>query len=160
MTLVTRLGVLFAVILSVSLFAAALSVWGSRQTQFHVARVSLAHAALEGYLSLSNNTYQLFKQYGDALIIGDRDQGRGERELVAAIRRDIASLRRIIGSEIDLVGEDEIGELEALSVIATKIEELIVAFDRLFAGRVAGQLLGRLAGAVAHARRRDRPRLP
>lgn len=127
--LVARLRLLFMLMLSVCLGSAALSVWSVRQTYVHLERMDLAHRAYEAHLALSNDTYQLFKQYGDALVIGDRDRGAGERALIASIRGDIAEIRTIIGAEIELVGEDEVDELQALAQIELKIEALIRAFD-------------------------------
>ncbi len=128
--LVARLRLLFVVLLGVCLGATALSVWSVRQTFLHLERMDLAHRAYAAHLSLSNNTYQLFKQYGDALVIGDRDEGEGERTLIAAIRGDIATIRRIISTEIEMVGEEEKEELGALAEIEFKIETLIRAFER------------------------------
>ena len=47
------------------------------------ARTQLAQDAYGLHLKLEANIYRLFKQHGDALLIGDRDGGEGERELQA-----------------------------------------------------------------------------
>lgn len=132
--LVARLRLLFLLMLTVCLGAAALSVWSVRQTYIQLERLDLSHRAYEAHLSLSNHTYQLFKQYGDALVIGDLDDGVGERALIASIRRDIAEIRAIIGAEIELVGEEEVEELQALARIELKIEALIRAFEGILNG--------------------------
>ncbi len=132
--LVGRLRLLFVLLLVISIGAAALSMWSVRQTVRHLERTNLAHGAYEAHLSLSNDTYQLFKQYGDALIIGDLDDGAGEQALIASIRSDISEIRRIIGAEIELVGSREVEELPALARIEFKIETLIRAFDDVLSG--------------------------
>lgn len=131
MKLVTKLNLFFALMLGISLGGAALSVWSAQQANFQIERMNLARDSYEAHLSLSNHTYQLFKQYGDALIIGDLDDGAAENELITEIRADIARIRLIIGAEIDLVGEEEIEELAALAEIEVKIEELIAALDTI-----------------------------
>lgn len=131
MKLVTKLHLFFALMLTLSLGGTALSVWSVRQANFQVERLNLAHDVYETYLALESHTYQLFKQYGDALIIGDRDRGAGEKHLIAKIRDDISRIRRDIGKEIKLVGEEEIEELAALSEIEFTIEKLITALRRV-----------------------------
>ena len=96
---------------------------------------SRAHQEYEGYLSLSNHTYQLFKQFGDAMLIGDRDRGRGESELLGKIRADIARIRRSTADSIRLVGEEEIEELENLERIESMIEELLVEHQNVMISR-------------------------
>ncbi|MEO1018182.1 MAG: HAMP domain-containing sensor histidine kinase [Pseudomonadota bacterium] len=131
MRLLTKLHVFFVIMLALSLSGAVLSIWSARQANFQIERMNLAHDSYETHLALSSHTYQLFKQYGDALIIGDHDNGAGERELIRNIRADVARIRRIIGLEIDLVGEEEIEELQALAEIENKIEDLISALERI-----------------------------
>ncbi|MEM9277580.1 MAG: HAMP domain-containing sensor histidine kinase [Pseudomonadota bacterium] len=131
MKLATQLRILFLLMLCISLGGAALSVWSFGKASNHVTRVSLAYDAHASVLSLKSHTYQLFKQYGDALMIGDLDKGTGERNLIARIRSDIAEIRATIGAEIELVGEEEVEELEELSKIEIKIEELINALERI-----------------------------
>jgi len=117
--------------LLIALGSAGIAVWSSRQAAFHIERMDLAHENYEAHLSLSSHTYQLFKQYGDALIIGDRDRGVGEAVLGVKIRADIARVRRLIGKEIDLVGIEEAEELDLLAEIERKLEKLITALERV-----------------------------
>ncbi len=140
MKLVARLRLLFAVMLLVGLAGAGLSLWSVRQTQHHIQRINLAHSVYDGYLSLSSHTFQLFKQYGDDMIIGDRDRGFGKAVLIDEIRRDITRIRGLIGTEIDLVGEEEIEELEWLALIEIKLEELIAALERVSTQSPPGEL--------------------
>ena len=125
MKLVTRLNLFFLLMLGLSLGGAVLSIWSARQANFQIERINLAHDVYQGFLGLESHTYQLIKQYGDSMLLGDRDRFTEEPELTTKIRQDIASIRRSIGIEIELVGEEEIKELETLAQIERKIEELV-----------------------------------
>lgn len=129
MNIASLLRGLAAIMLVVALSGTALAYWTAQRAAFFNARINLAHESYEEHLQLSGNTYQLFKQYGDAMLIGDRDQGAGEAELIRLIRANIRSIRALIGQEIDLVGDEEIEELELLSQIERKIEDLIARFE-------------------------------
>ena len=129
MRTINKLRLLFLLMLLIALSSAGAAMWSARQGAFHIERMSLAHKVYEASLSLSSHTYQLFKQYGDALIIGDRDEGEGEAALTTLIRADIESIRHLIGTEIDLVGVEEVEELDLLSEIEQKLEDLIAALE-------------------------------
>ncbi len=131
MKTITKLRLLFILMLLIALGSAGAAVWSARQAAFHIERMSLAHEVYEAHLALSSHTYQLFKQYGDALIIGDRDKGKGEAELTGKIRADIDRIRGLIGAEIDLVGTEEVEELETVSEIEKTLENLIETLDRV-----------------------------
>lgn len=120
---------LAAIMLIIALSGAALAYWTSQRAAFFNDRINLAHESYEMHLHLSSNTYQLFKQYGDAMLIGDRDQGMGEAALIRLIRINIRSIRAVIGKEINLVGDEEIEELQLLAQIERKIEGLIDQFE-------------------------------
>ncbi len=139
MKLATTVYIFFVSMLAVCLVGTALVIWSSERAKFHMDRVNLAHDSQVAHKSLSNHTYQLFKQYGDALIIGDQDRGAGERELTALIRADISRIRILIGKEIEMVGEEELEELEALAEIEAKIEELIEILEDIAAESSAEQ---------------------
>lgn len=125
MKLILKLRLFFLLMLALALSGAALSVWSGRQAGFYLDRIGLAHMVYEANLELSNHTYQLFKQFGDSLIIGDKDRGPDERNLlIGKIRQDIDRIRNLIGQEIELVGEEEIEELESLSRLEFQIESL------------------------------------
>jgi signal transduction histidine kinase len=85
------------------------------------ARIQLSHDSYNLHLQLKANVFRLFKQHGDALLIGDRDRGVGERELQARINQNIADIRAIIVGEIRMVGEEEMEELEFLEDLETDI---------------------------------------
>lgn len=129
MTIANLLRILAAIMLIVALSGSVLAYWTAQRAAFFNERINLAHESYEVHLQLSGNTYQLFKQYGDAMLIGDRDEGRGEAELIRLIRQNIRSIRYLIGQEIDLVGNEEVEELELLARIERKIEDLIARFE-------------------------------
>ncbi|WP_299677676.1 ATP-binding protein [uncultured Roseobacter sp.] len=129
MSIANLLRGLAALMLVVALCGTALAYWSAQRAAFFNERINLAHESYEFHLKLSGNTYQLFKQYGDAMLIGDRDEGAGEAELIRLIRQNIRSIRALIGREIDLVGDEEIDELELLAQIERKIEDLIARFE-------------------------------
>lgn len=137
MRLVSKLYFAFIIMLAIALSGAALAGWSARQAAFHMERIILAHQVYESYLALSNHTYQLFKQFGDALLIGDRDFGAGESELLGKMRNDIASIRRLIAREIQIVGDEETEELELLAKIEQQIEELIREYQEIIASKDA-----------------------
>ena len=128
--------------LTVALISASLAFWSARLAEHHLERSRLAHRVHEQYLSLSTHTYQLFKQFGDALLIGDRDQGSGEAMLLAEIRADITQLRTLIAEEVQLVGAEEIEELELLARIERQINALLREFARLQAGAAGSDPVG------------------
>ncbi len=138
MRYLTKLTLLFSGLLVIALISAGLAFWSARTAEYHLERSRLAHSVHEQYLSLSNHTYQLFKQFGDALLIGDLDQGSGEARLMDAIRNDIRLLRLEIAEEVQVVGEEEVEELELLARIERQIESLLREFSRLLASGEAG----------------------
>ena len=94
------------------------------RARFWDARIQLAQEGYSLHLELEANIFRLLKQHGDALLIGDRDGGLGERQLKDAINENLAQIRVVIGREIDLVGEGEIEELELLEQIEADIREI------------------------------------
>ncbi len=137
MRYLTKLTLSFGGLLAVALVSAGLAFWSARSAEYHLERSRLAHRVLEQYISLSSHTYQLFKQFGDAFLIGDRDRGTGEARLLKEIRADISQLRKLIAEEVQIVGEEEIEELELLAQIERQIETLLKEFSRLQAGDAA-----------------------
>lgn len=120
--------------LVVAVAGAGLALWTTQRAAIYNERITLAHMSYEAHLQLSNNTYQLFKQYGDAMLIGDLDEGLGETTLIRAIRDNIRDIRGIIGKEIEMVGDEEIEELELLSDMERKINDLIERFEAVRTG--------------------------
>ncbi|MFO7642523.1 MAG: HAMP domain-containing sensor histidine kinase [Candidatus Competibacteraceae bacterium] len=133
MRFTTKLFILFAGVLGLAVVGTSLAVWGTQEARYNLARTELAHRSYQAHLSLSNHTYQLFKQFGDAMVIGDLDQGALETELLAAIRRDIGSIREITAAEIQLDGDDKVVKLDHLVRIETKIKALLDEYQTVLA---------------------------
>ena len=125
MRILSSLYLFATLMLLLAICGVSLAIWSAQRGEYFNHRITLAHKAYEEQLRLSSYTYQLFKQYGDAMLIGDQDEGAGERELVAKIRASLERSRELIGQEIQLVGEEELVELQSLARIEVKIEELI-----------------------------------
>lgn len=131
MRIVTQVRVFVATMLVLTLVSALTSVWTMRMALKEFERIQLAETVYEGLLSLESKTYQLFKQYSDALILDDPDRRAGAADLIGGVRADIARVRAAIGAEIATVGEDEIVELHELGRIEDKIEALNQVLERL-----------------------------
>ena len=69
MRFVSELCISQGVLLAFALGGATLAAWSGHQASVQLERVNLAHTVHHGYLSLSSHTYQLFKQFGDAMLI-------------------------------------------------------------------------------------------
>lgn len=131
MGLVTRLNLLFVFLLVLALGATSVSIWILRSSATQMRSISLAYQVHGHVLSIKSHTYQLFKQFGDALTIGDLDRGTGEKSLTEKIRGEIAAARAAIVQEVELLGEEELEELEELAVVELEIERLIGETQRL-----------------------------
>ena len=91
--------------------------------------MDLVHRSYEAHLTLSNHTYQLFKQFGDAMTIGDLDRGAMEADLLKLIRSDISRIRETLVAEIRFFGEDRQEDLEHLAKIENKINRLLSEYQ-------------------------------
>lgn len=125
MRFTTKVIVLFSGVLTLAAISAAFVVMGGQQVRHSLDRVDLVHRSYEAHLALSNHTYQLFKQFGDAMMIGDLDRGAMEAELLASIRSDIDKIRATLIEEIQHFGDDRTEDLEHLAKIETKINKLL-----------------------------------
>ena len=105
---------------------AGLTLYSLEKSRWWDARTQLAHESFGLHLRLQANLYRLFKQHGDALLIGDRDAGETERALRIAINQNLTEIRNVIGREIQMVGEEEIDrDLE----VAQMLRQLFVRVD-------------------------------
>ena len=118
-------------LLTMAFGGALLSYWNVERTAWLTERMNLAHRSYSTHLRLSAHSYQLFKQFGDAIVIGDQDGGFGEREMIGRVFDDINEIRAIIAAEIRLAGEQEREELAVTDEIAKKINVLIFEFEDL-----------------------------
>ena len=131
MRISTLTSIFFGLLVAATLGSGVLTLWHSTQSRVWDQRIELAQASYAEHLRLQSNIYQLFKQHGDALLMGNRDGGAMEAALRARITGNLAEIRRIIGREIDLVGEDEIEELDLLAQIEAKVQTLTRRLDTL-----------------------------
>ena len=130
MKLVTQLRLALLLMLFLGLCGAALQMWNAHQSRTHIKRINLSHTIYEGYLTLESHIYQLFKQYGDAIIIGDVDQRASKNALIVQIDGDVKSIRTLIAQKVELVGAEVDDETATLSTIVATVEELIMRLDR------------------------------
>ncbi len=112
---------------------AGLTLYNLEKTRWWDARTQLAQESYGLHLRLEANLYRLFKQHGDALLVGDRDGGELERELRQTITQNLADIRNVIAREIQMVGDEEIEELELLDAIEADIRSINAAIARLSA---------------------------
>ena len=112
------------VVLLVAAASVSLAIWASRQSDFHNYRISLAHTSYEQHLRLTADTYLLFKRFGDLLLAGDTERVNDVSEISARLRTHLDAIRGTIEAEIELVGEEEIEELELLAELEDVIEDL------------------------------------
>jgi signal transduction histidine kinase len=123
--------ILFGLMLAAVFGSGALTLWHSRQSRHWDTRIALAQVSYAEHLALQSNIYQLFKQHGDALLFGDRDGGALESDLRSRIDANLAAIRSATGREIELVGEEEIPELDHLARIESKVATLTAALGDL-----------------------------
>lgn len=131
MRISTLTTVFFGLMLASAIGSGALTLWHAAQSRIWDQRIGLAQASYSEHLTLQSNIYQLIKQHSDALLFGDRDGGALEATLRARIVENLTSIRTIIGTEIDIVGEEEIEEMELLARIETKVTALTRQLARL-----------------------------
>ncbi len=127
----TLFGIYAAVIVALIGGLAGLTLYSLEKSRWWDARTQLAQEAYGLHLRLEANIYRLFKQHGDALLIGDRDGGEGERELQSAIDQNLSDIRDVIAREIQMVGEEEIEELELLDELEEDIRAVNAAIATL-----------------------------
>ncbi len=130
MKIVTQLRITLVMILILGLSSAAISVWNLQRSRGHIAEINLSHSIYESYLLLESHTYQLFKQYGDAIIIGDVNQRADKQALIELIDEDSRRLTQLTRQKISLVGEHAGSKLDALSTIDSTVRSLIVRLDQ------------------------------
>lgn len=126
-------GTLSASMFLVAILSIGCLIWQSQRASVLRAETALAENVYGELINLKSNVYQLFKQYADALLIGDRDKGTGEAALSAQIGESFKALRALIGQEIELVGREEIEELETLNEIERRVARLVAQFETILA---------------------------
>jgi len=131
MRFASKIVLMFAGILCLSTISFGLVLLGATQARKNFERTDLAHLAFESHLSLTSHAYQLFKQFADAMLIGDLDRGAMEAELATEIRRDITRIREGIVAGIRVSGLQGAEELENLARIEAKIGKLINEYQEI-----------------------------
>ena len=128
----TKLSAAFAGLLAMLLLLAGSLYWSMNRIDQLVERTHLAHEELETYLSLSAETYRMFKQFRRILL----DEGAQETDEVDEYRRrlerQIAELRFEIASEAAFIGsgaEDDAEQVQELARLALLTEEISQALD-------------------------------
>ncbi len=129
----TLFGIYAAVLVGFLGGLAGLTLYSLEKTRWWDARILLAQESYGLHLRLEADLYRLFKQHGDALLIGDRDDGAREAELQVKIAQTLKNIRDVIAHEIQMVGDEEIEELELLDQIEDDIESVNVAIASLTA---------------------------
>lgn len=127
----TLFGIYAFVIVSLLGGLAALTLYSLEKSRWWDARTQLAQESYGLHLRLEANLYRLFKQNGDALLIGERDGGEVEADLKSAIAGNLADIRNVIAREITMVGEEEIEELELLDEMEADIRAVNAAMAAL-----------------------------
>jgi two-component system, OmpR family, sensor kinase len=123
---------LFATVLLCSAFAGAgLTFWVVVKTEELENRIALARTSYAEHQALQSNLYRLFKEKADALLIGDRDSSALEAQIKAQIAANLIELQRIIAREIEIDREEELEELQLLSMLDRTITDVIRRYDRL-----------------------------
>ena len=128
----TKLTAAFAGLLAMLLLLAGSLYWSMNRIDQLVERTHLAHEELETYLSLSAETYRMFKQFRRILL----DEGAQETDEVDEYRRrlerQISELRFEIASEAAFIGsgaEDDAEQVQELARLALLTEEISQALD-------------------------------
>lgn len=120
----TLFGVYAAVIICLLSSLAGLTLYNLDKSRWWDQRTQLAQEAYGLHLRLDANIFRLFKQHGDALLIGDRDGGETEAELRVKIAQNLAGIRSTIAREIEMVGAEEVEELELLDEIEADVRAI------------------------------------
>lgn len=118
------------IVILLSTFA-GLTLYGVEKSRWWDARTQLAQESRALHLRLEADVFRLFKQHGDALLIGDRDGGELEAELREKIANTLVEIRKTIAQEIRMIGDEEIEELELLEEIEQEIQSINAAIATL-----------------------------
>lgn len=130
MRIQTRIVLSVAAMLIISIVSSVGALLTARLAAFHVERSELAHAQYRAYLDLSAHTFQLYKQFGDALLGREAEVAVSERGLEEQIRADVAALRRIVAQEVAMVGGEELDEFDFLEQLELQVEYLLKEYAR------------------------------
>ncbi|MBX2823644.1 MAG: HAMP domain-containing protein [Gammaproteobacteria bacterium] len=130
MKLVTQIRVALLLMLMLGLGSAFLSLRSLNQSRLYIERLNIAHLIYEQYLTLESHIYQLFKQYGDAIIIGDSNQRADKSALITQIENDTLKIHHLISSDTTRSEEEKTVALDTLESIDATVKSLITKLDR------------------------------
>jgi signal transduction histidine kinase len=125
----TKLLVTAALLLAMSLSAAALAYWGVSESHSYLTRSRLSHEQLERQLQLSRHSQQLFKAWTDTLLTGITDRPLGAAYLNKVIQSDLAALQELTDRELAMVPPEErkdaAAEVERLKQIRQEFQHTL-----------------------------------
>ena len=122
----TRLSLSFAALVILVLFLTVVLVWGINRAGTHIDRSAEAHAELETFLTLSAETYRLFKQFRKTLLNGESASAADVAEPQARLEARIEELQQQIDEKMVFVLErdnsaQELSELERQAILTGEI---------------------------------------
>ncbi|GIT86152.1 HAMP domain-containing sensor histidine kinase [Roseobacter sp. OBYS 0001] len=120
----TLFGIYAVVVIGLIGGLAGLTLYNLEKSRWWDARTQLAQESYGLHLKLETKLYRLFKQHSGSLLLGRSEGGAAERELRARIDQTLLDIRRTIEREIEMVGEEELEELELLAEIEADIRSL------------------------------------
>ncbi|WP_347267712.1 HAMP domain-containing sensor histidine kinase [Paracoccus sp. (in: a-proteobacteria)] len=135
--------------------ALGLAWWSIERDAFMRNRIHWAHSSLEEHMGLRANVADLFKQYADVLLVGERDGGEHRDSLKAAIQDNLANIRRAVAEEIELVGQEETEELDELALLELTLRRQIADIERQIALPAEAQRRDELARILDEGIDRD-----
>lgn len=110
---------------------AGMTLYSLEKARWWDARTQLAQSSFGLHQRLEANLYRLFKQQGDGLLIGGRDDDAARAALQQKIAQNLADIRAVIHREIEMVGEEELEELELLTAIEADVRTVNQAIATL-----------------------------
>jgi signal transduction histidine kinase len=124
----------FGALLALTLAAAGLASWGAQRSSYHLERSRLAHTVLEAHLNLSADTYELFKQVSDSILIGESGIMADEADARQRFKGTVSNLRYAIAAEVAHVEgaddrDDEVDEIDQLAEIERQIARALDGFQ-------------------------------
>lgn len=123
----TLFGIYAAVVVGLICGLAGLTLYNLEKSRWWDARTQLAQESYSLHLKLEVKLNRLFKQHVSTLLVGDSDGGEQERFLRGRIDRNLSDIRAIIEREIEMVGEEELEEMELLDDIEADIKSVDIA---------------------------------
>ncbi len=136
-----KLYVAFATMLLITLALAWYFNDSVKWYQHDVERIALANSVLQGYLEVSNQTYQELNALGESVMRGDTSGLPDWRTRATILREAISTIRQGIAAEVAFkqnAGEGK--ELETLVEIERVVEEIIRSSAQIDQALVEGRV--------------------